>query len=200
MDASSGRRVLGDDDDDVDGWLVAGGYTLLRRVVARALQRPLLSLDVEDTTQDAALRVYRAWNNYQASRGTRDAWASRIARNVAIDQLRRQVGHIRGPHETREQRRRNRVTLSLSEESVLFEAEQVGLLLSQDSFESFVITEFLCETWACVPDHLRVVFQANANGYTLAELEERLGYGRSTLRGHTLRLRQRLHDAGYHWH
>ena len=66
---------------DAAAWLETN-WPLLRGAARAA---GLSWVDAEDAAQDAAVRVWRAWDRFRADRGTRAQWAGRIARNAAID-------------------------------------------------------------------------------------------------------------------
>lgn len=62
----------------------------LRPLLARAAGAILRRADdVDDAVQDALLRMVRSARQFDARRGTLEAWAREIARNVALDMLQR---------------------------------------------------------------------------------------------------------------
>ena len=51
--------------------------------------------DVEDATQEAAIRIWRHWERYDPAKGPRQAWACVVARHAALDFRRTENRHHR---------------------------------------------------------------------------------------------------------
>jgi RNA polymerase sigma factor (sigma-70 family) len=76
--------------ESAEVWLAAN-WRLLRTATGAVLSGPRHAGDAEDAAQDAALAIWRHWDDgYDARLGTRAAWAYAIARRRAIDYRRRQ--------------------------------------------------------------------------------------------------------------
>ncbi|MEA2273235.1 MAG: hypothetical protein QOI98_1943 [Solirubrobacteraceae bacterium] len=75
----------------------AAAFTELYDCCAPGLRRYVRSMvwnawDAEDVTQDALVKIFVGISRYDATRAPFSAWMLRVARNAAIDHLRRQRG------------------------------------------------------------------------------------------------------------
>jgi len=91
------ERPVGPVDEELIARLVAGdraaGDLLVRRhsgLVAKIVRRAgAAPEDVEDMVQDIFLRAFRKASRYQAAKGRFTAWLATVARNDALNHLRR---------------------------------------------------------------------------------------------------------------
>jgi RNA polymerase sigma-70 factor, ECF subfamily len=77
----------------------ATAFTELYDCCAPGLRRYVRSMvwnawDAEDVTQDALVKIFVGISRYDATRAPFSAWMLRVARNAAIDHLRRQQGRL----------------------------------------------------------------------------------------------------------
>lgn len=89
---------LGDEqrDEGVSRWLEAN-QRLLRAAVSRSSKGILDDDKKEDAMQEASINIWRHWDQFDPhrDRASREGWAYRIARNAAVDEIRRQISDSR---------------------------------------------------------------------------------------------------------
>ena len=138
-------------------------HSALKRFIARYLSS---HHDIEDVAQESFLRAFRAGMNYQVHQPK--SFLFRIAKNVAISQLRQKSRHITDSIE-----------------------EQVGenFLSSEWTLEDDVIARerlgVHCEAVAALsPQCRRVYILRKVHGMTHQEISERMGIGKKTVEKH----------------
>ena len=125
--------------------------------------------DAEDMLQEGFIKVFQKIGRYD-ERGSLEGWIRRIMVNTAIDHLRRQKNHQQN--------------LEINE-AVTEEVAETAL----DHLEA----EFLMELIQTMPEGYRVIFNLYAiEGYSHAEIAERLSVSESTSRSQYTRARSWL--------
>jgi RNA polymerase sigma-70 factor (ECF subfamily) len=147
---------------DAASWLDSRWPWFLTVAASTGLPYPLY----EDAAQDAQIKVWRFWNTYQPTLGTRESWAASITRRTAIDL-----------HRKRERRPSERLTPTVA----MGDAEDEGLNRAR-----------VWEAWDRLTSRERRYVRSLLEGYTCAECARLLGVPEGTFKTAMRRLRLRL--------
>lgn len=146
------------------------------RVVLRILRDPGES---EDVTQEVFLYVFRRAKLFDPNQGSARSWLIQIAYHRAIDRRRQLLNRQHLGLEDIS----TVGSLEISEKSVLFE----------NSLEGQLGKAMLARIWqALSPDQVATLSLFFYEGYTLAEIAERLGQSHGNVRNHYYRALEKI--------
>jgi RNA polymerase sigma-70 factor, ECF subfamily len=135
--------------------------------------------DARDLTQDAFIRVYRAWQSFQPGTSFL-SWIYRIVTNLYRDELRRRKGRYQEeiPEDTAPQEFGGERPLAISPIEEYVESQ-----LSETTSKALA---------ALSPDQRQVVILADIEEYSYQEIAEIIGCSIGTVRSRLHRARQQL--------
>lgn len=158
-------------DTAADAWL-AGHYDWIRNHVARILEQVGQREDVDDAAQDCMVRIWRHWPRLPShAEDDLQRWATRVARNAALDAYRRR-------------RARYRVEARYAAALPAPEAPDVLALVVQ--------RERVRLAWHALRDYERAIAWHAACGYDYRLIARELGLPLGTVKTRVRYWRQRL--------
>jgi RNA polymerase sigma-70 factor, ECF subfamily len=125
----------------------------------------------QDVTQEVFVRLWTRAHTFDAQRGTAAGWLVSVARNLSLDELRRQRRHSQ---------RTDRLTREMS-----LDSHDATDLFREAGWESEEVLDALAELSSRQREVVELVY---LRGYTLAEIAQRLDVAVGTVKS-------RLHSA-----